>query len=158
MSKHYTKRYLMFSLILCLIFSSISTFGSGTSDLDRTLNNSYDSLSNIQKQLRVLTKNTYVNIVNGTSNDVNLSQLSIYSNQLSQVKTNLSSVSTKNITKPQSSKLQSLITISSYLTFIQGKIEEYLSSTTASEQYEIIDAISVANSLVNQIFSYVPQQ
>lgn len=156
MTMHHIKRYLLIVSLFCLIFSSIPFYCSSISDTDKILNNSYNSLINIQKQLQLISKNSYINIVNNLPNDNNLKQLDVFSNQLNNIRRDLLNLNVQNNDFSKKSRLASLITVSSYLQYIDEKTHEYTLSDDPSNQYDILGSIFVVNSLINQIFSYTP--
>ena len=152
---HYTvKRYLIFSFLLACIFYSISTFGTTFSNTDQILNDSFNTLTNIQKQLQSIAKNSYINLSNNEPNDSHIKQLEIYSRQLDETLSNLHAASTLDNTEAQNATISSLINVSYYLQYIQNRIGQFSSSTDPSEQFDILNTIFIANSLVDQIFAY----
>lgn len=144
------KKLLILALSFCLIFSSTTAYCSNIKNKN-ILSDSYDSLLNIQKQINLISRNGYINNVNGQPNGTLLSQLNIFSSQLNGIKNDLQTAKSKNPTDPN---LESLITISNYLSYIYGKTYEFLSSSDPAIQYRALEATFLANSLVNQVFLY----
>lgn len=155
MSKYSFKHHMICIILATLICSSIPVLSSNTSAVNDTIDSSYTSLTNIQKQLRVIIKNAYINQLNTVSNSSNSQQLDIYASQLNKIKSDLFTISVTNNPEANKAKLQSLLTISSYLSYIVERTYEYLSTTNSSDQYDILDSISISNSLVRQILSYI---
>lgn len=155
MQKNSFKRYIICTLLISSMCFSIPVLSNTTSSVNDTIDTSYSSLTNIQKQLRVIVKNSYVNKLNDVSNSNNKKQLDIYSSQLTKIKSDLFTISITTNPEANKAKLQSLLTISSYLSYIVEKTNDYLSTADPSDQYETLDAISIANSLVRQISSYI---
>mgnify|MGYP005885597569 CR=1 FL=1 len=155
MTKSYIKRCFIILLLICFSFHSLSAATISTTSIDNALNTSYDTLLNIQNQFKALTRNSFVNIVNNTSNTANKNQLDAFSNQLTAVKNDLNSLSAAPLTSSQNAKLQTLLTIASYLTYIQDRNYDFLASVEPSEQYTLLNSIFIGHSLITQLFSYL---
>lgn len=157
MNKRILKRYCIVILLICIFTYSIpSVFAQSTANLDKanTISNAYDSIININKQLSVLLKDYFINLVNKTNAQPSTSSLKVYANQLNDIRTNLNTVINSELTLTERSNIEILINSSNSLSNIIDRITSLFKSTDANEQYVLFRSAVYLDTLLNQTLSY----
>ena len=154
MIKTHIKHYLIITLLICFTFCSISAVPINTSSVDNTLNDSFISLTNIQKQLKSLVKDVYLSEPDSTYNKDFLKQLNVFSTQTKDIREPLEQISPSEVNTKQSDKLRYLLTITSFLNYIEIKMSALASTSDEFERYDLLQSIFLTNYLLDVIIAY----
>lgn len=157
MNKHIHKRYFIVILLICIFTYSIpSVFAQSTTNLDKanTISTSYDSIININKQLSVLLKDYFINLVNKTNAQPSANSLKVYSNQLNDIRRNLNTIIDSELTLTERSNIEILLNSTTSLNNIIDRITSLFKSTDANEQYVLFRSAVYLDTLLNQTLSY----
>lgn len=155
MSKFIYNHYIRSIILLGVILFTIPTLCANLSPVDKLINDSYNGLKDVQKQLQAIAKNAYINEPATTSSDISEKQLSAYLLKSKDIRSQIAKANDfGSINSAQATKLQALFTVSSYLDYINNKTHAFLVAKDRSEKYELLNSIFIANSLIDQIFSY----
>ncbi|MGL4737053.1 MAG: hypothetical protein ACRCW2_06305 [Cellulosilyticaceae bacterium] len=158
MLKYKFKKVIILSIVLCAVLSSKQIFAQSIVSLDAETKKTIDSISNIRKQINLITKNAYINQGDEVLTANYKSQIAVYKGQLEEIQSKFKQLPEFNNTSaPQYDTLRSLFTIASYLSFIANKAEQFLTITDREVQYNLLNAIFRANALVEQIGAYTFQ-
>lgn len=153
MIKTYIKHYFIMALLICFTFHSISASPISTSQVDRTMNESLNSLTNIERQLKSIVKTIYLNEPDNTSNENLLKQLNVFSDQIKNIQGTLDQISPSELDTQQNDTLRYLLTITRFLDYIELKTSALASTSDKFERYDLLNSILLTNYLVNAIIS-----
>lgn len=153
MVKTHIKHYIILTLLICFTFCSISATSINTSSVDNTLNESFTSLTNIQKQLKALVKNIYLSEPDSTYNKDVLKQINVFANQNKDIRKTLEQISPSELNTKQSDKLRYLLNITSFLDYIETKMSALASTSDKLERYDLLNSIFLTNYLLDVIIS-----
>lgn len=147
------KRYLIMTLLICFTFCSISASPTNTSTIDKTMNESLNSLINIQKQLGSIVKTVYLSEPGSASNQDSLKQLNIFSTQIKNIQDTLNQISPSTLDTQQNDRLRYLLTISRFLDYISLKASTLASTSDQFERYDLLNSIFLTNYLLDVIIA-----
>lgn len=156
MIKSKLKFLLISVLVICfLTYPLSSTMGKNpsTPDIDKVLNDSYDSVSNIQKQISLILQNYFINLVTESTSKPSTSSIKIYSNQLNTLKNQLSQYADSSLEFKQKAKLEVLLNVISSLNYMADKVDVLLNSSDATSQYILFRSILYIDTLITQTLS-----
>lgn len=157
MTKHSIKHYLILASILCFIIYSVPTISAQnttSASIDKTIEDSYASITNIQKQLSAILKSYFLHLVDDENPKPSTSTLTIYANQLNQIYPKLTDISNSTSDEDQKIKSQILISAIGYLKPAIADVETLLTSTDANRQYTLFRSIIYLDNLLSELLSY----
>lgn len=162
MTKYRIKHYLIIASLLCFIICSTAicsttiVFAQNTTSAitNKTIEDSYDSIVNIQKQLSAILKQYFHHLVDDTSPKPSTSLLDIYSNQLNEISPKLEDIVSSNASESQKTKSQILISAIHYLKPAINDIRTLLTSSDYERQYTLFRSIIYLDSLLTEILAY----
>lgn len=157
MTKHHIKRYLILASLLCFITYSTSTIfaqGITPSNIDKTIEDSYTSIVDIQKQLSAILKEYFHHLVDDTTPKPSTAPLNIYTNQLNEISPKLKAIINSNPSESQRVKSEILISAIEYLKPAIGDIGNLLTSSDFNRQYTLFRTIIYLDTLLSEILAY----
>ena len=157
MTKYRIKHYLLLASLLCFIIYSIPSISAQnvtSASIDTTIEDSYASIVNIQKQLAAILEQYFHHLVDDTSPKPSPALLSIYSNQLNEILPKLEDISSFNASQSQEIKSQILISAVRYLQPAINDMRTLLTSSDYERQYNLFRVIIYLDSLLTEILAY----
>lgn len=157
MTKHPIKHFLILASLLCFIIYSaptISAQNTTSASIDKTIEDSYASITNIQKQLSAILKSYFLYLVDDANPKPSTSTLTIYANQLNQIYPKLTEIANSTSDENQKVKSQILISAIGYLKPAIADVETLLTSTDANRQYTLFRSIIYLDNLLSELLSY----
>lgn len=157
MTKHPIKYYLILASLLCfMIYSTptISAQNTSSASIDKTIEDSYASITNIQKQLSAILKAYFLHLVDDANPKPSTATLNIYANQLNQIYPELTDIANSTSNEDQKIKSQILLSAIGYLKPAIVDVETLLTSTDANRQYTLFRSIIYLDNLLSEILSY----
>ena len=157
MTKYRVKHYLILASLLCFIIYSIPSISAQnvtSVSTDKTIEDSYNSIINIQKQLSAILEQYFHHLVDDTSPKPSAALLNIYSNQLNEISPKLEGIIRSSTSDSQKTKAQILISAIGYLRPAIDDIRTLLTSSDYERQYNLFRAVVFLDSLLTEILAY----
>lgn len=157
MTKSTLKYFLIFTLLTCFatcspVYTKAQFFLAP--DIDKTLNNAYDSMVNIQNQLSVIVENYFISLVNQDNSTPSADSITAYSDHLNALNTQLAQYIDSDFNISQQAKLDILLNAIPPLKYMSDKIYSLLDSSDANTQYMLFRSIIYMDTLITQTLSY----
>lgn len=162
MFKKSIKNHLILFLIGTIFLSSITAFATSDFSLSTDSTDSdfyayYASIKNIQKQLNSISTTIYTNKREDKSVQSFYNDLLVFESQINQLSSSLSAYPIENsLNTIYTVRLETLSIATRLLNTLIRSLKEQLVTTNTYEEYQLLKAYIVADSLLNQTLSYFP--